>query len=96
MSKGNESSLGRIDPPAGGLAITPGSDMDLTIYTLPARGVYVAVTGNLKVDLAGPEAALAGTGGTGITYSNLNAGQDYPRFITKIYAATTIQGVVHF
>lgn len=96
MSTGNDASIGRIDPPVGGLPIAPGVDMDLTVYSRAARGVYVATAGHLKVDLACDDPTLGGKGGVGITYNNFNAGQDYPRLITKIYAATTITGVVHF
>jgi hypothetical protein len=73
------------DPPIGAIAINYGS-ADQT-FTKRIRGIYVAVTGNLKVDMAD---------GTTVTWSNLAAGVVYPMTITKIYqtGSTGVTGLV--
>lgn len=71
------------DPPIGAIAIDYSStDQELTV---PARRVYVATTGHLKVDMAD---------GTTVTFSNLPVGQ-HEMCITKIYkTGSTAAGLV--
>jgi hypothetical protein len=69
--------------PIGAIAISYGSG-DQTLSGVP-RGVYVAVTGHLKVDMAN---------GTTATWSNLPVGQ-HSMAITKIYqTGSTASGLV--
>ncbi len=89
MSIGNEGSVPRASEPVGAIAIDYSTgDQVLTGYSRPARGVYIGTAGHLKVDMAD---------GTTVTFSNLAAGNDYPRAITKIYqSGSTAAGVVLF
>lgn len=71
-------------PAGNAFDITPHNSNDLTIKT---RGLYVGVTGNVKVDI----------GGTAITFVGLAAGVIHPLRVTRVYAtgttATNIVGV---
>lgn len=57
--------------------ITPDNDNDLTEQT---RGIYVGVSGDVKVDMVG---------GTTATFVNLAAGIIHPIQATRIYATGT-------
>lgn len=72
-------------PALGAFDVTPNNSADLAIVT---RGVYVGVTGNLKVDMAN---------GDTVTFVGLAAGVIHPIRAQRIYAtgttATSIVGV---
>lgn len=61
------------------VAITPNNDNNLA--TIPTRGIYVGVSGNIKVDMA--------TTGTAIIFKNLAAGVVHPIAVNRIYATDT-------
>ena len=65
-------------------AITPHNTNDLAV---PTRGIYVGVSGDVKVDI----------GGVAITLVGLAAGMIHPLQVTRVYAtgttATSIVGV---
>lgn len=75
-----------IEPAENAMAITPNDSTDLTHVT---RGIYVGVTGNVKVDMFGT--------GTAITFVGLAAGVIHPIRATRVYStdttATSIVGV---
>lgn len=62
------------DPPIGAIAVDYSGGNQT--FTKRIRGVYVGVTGNLKVDMAD---------GTTVTFSNLAAGMEHAMCITQIY-----------
>lgn len=64
------------DPARGGFSITPS---DTEVFRL-TRGVYVGITGDLKVTLQD---------GSVLTFSNLTAGCIHPIACTKVWAAST-------
>ena len=71
------------DPPVGAVAIDYSTGDQ--VLTVPARRVYIATTGNLKVDMSN---------GTTVTWSNLPVGQ-HEMYITKIYqTGSTAAGLV--
>lgn len=67
-------------------AVTPNNSTDLATYT---RGLYVGVSGDVKVDLVG--------GSTEITFVGLAAGVIHPIQAKRVYAtgtsATSIVGI---
>lgn len=73
-------------PAENAFAVTPDNDNNLAEDT---RGLYVGVSGDVKVDLVG--------GSTGITFVNLAAGVIHPIRARRIHAtgtdATNIVGV---
>lgn len=73
-------------PAENAFAVTPNNDADLAEDT---RGLYVGVSGDVKVDLVG--------GSTEITFVNLAAGVIHPIRARRVYAtgttATSIVGV---
>lgn len=73
-------------PAIHAVAITPSDATDLTNGT---RGLYVGVTGNVKVDMLG--------GDTAITFVGLAAGVVHPLRVSRVYStgttATSIVGV---
>lgn len=72
-------------PISRGFAVTPSDSVDLSIYT---RGIYVGVTGNVKVTTVG---------GDTITFVGLAAGIIHPiqakRIFSTLTTATSIVGV---
>jgi hypothetical protein len=76
---------GSTSPATEAYAITPSDSVDLTV---PTRGVYVGVSGDLKVDMSG-----VGT----VTFKDLMAGMIHPISAKRIYAtgttATDILGI---
>lgn len=72
-------------PAENAFAVTPNNDADLAEDT---RGLYVGVSGDVKVDLVG---------GTTVTFVNLVAGVIHPIRARRVYAtgtdATSIVGV---
>lgn len=73
-----------VEPATNAVAITTSDSEDLVTAT---RGLYVGVTGNVKVDMLG--------GTTGVTFANLAAGVIHPLRVTKIYATgTTASSIV--
>jgi len=76
---------GITSPTFGGVEITPSNDNDLARVT---RGLYVGVTGNVKVDMED---------GSTITWVGLAAGMIHPIRAKRVYAtlttATSIIGV---
>jgi len=58
-------------------AITPSNTVDLAV---PTRGIYVGVSGDLKVDMVG-----VGT----VTFKDLAAGVIHPISVSRVYAAGT-------
>lgn len=72
-------------PAENAFAVTPNNDADLAEDT---RGLYVGVSGDVKVDLVG---------GTTVTFVNLAAGVIHPIRARRVYAtgtdATSIVGV---
>jgi hypothetical protein len=76
---------GSSAPASEAYAITPSNSTDLSV---PTRGIYVGVTGDLKVDMV-----EAGT----VTFKGLAAGLIHPISAKRIYAtgttATDILGV---
>jgi hypothetical protein len=90
MSTGNEAAVGRENPAVGALAINYSIDQTFASQGRPVRGIYVAVTGTLKVDMA--------DGTTGVSFANLAAGVIYPIAITKIYSigSSGVTGLVLF
>ena len=77
-------SSGSTSPAVGAFEITPSNTVDLAV---PARGIYVGVSGDLKVDI----------GGVAITFVGLAAGIIHPLNVTRVYQtgtdATNIVGV---
>ena len=73
-------------PAYSAFAVTPSNDNDLSGVT---RGIYVGVSGDLKVDMPGASA---------ITFVGLAAGMIHPICAKKVYAtgttATSILGVL--
>lgn len=69
---------GVTGPAVHAVAITPNNSTDLVTAT---RGVYVGVSGDLKVDMVGGE--------TAITFTGLAAGVIHPLRVTRIYATGT-------
>lgn len=67
-------------PPVNAAAITPSNTVDLDEYT---RGIYVGVTGDLKVDMPGDE------GDASVTFVGLAAGVIHPIVASRIYATGT-------
>jgi hypothetical protein len=73
------------DPPVGAVAINYAAGDQ--VLTVPARGVYVATTGDLKVDMAD---------GTTVTWASLPVGR-HPMYVTKIYqTGSTAAGLVWY
>lgn len=76
---------GLIDPAERGFSITPNDSADLTVTT---RGLYVGVSGDVKVDLVS---------GDTVTLVALAAGVIHPLRVRRVYstgtAATDIIGV---
>jgi hypothetical protein len=74
-----------VVPAANAAAITPSNTVDLTTVT---RGIYVGVSGDLKVDLVS---------GDTVTFVGLAAGMVHPLRVKRVYAtgtsATSIVGV---
>ena len=66
-----------IDPIESGFEITPSNTEDLERVT---RGIYVGVSGDLKVDLAS---------GDTITFVGINGGQIHPIRVRRVYATGT-------
>ncbi len=61
------------------VAVTPNNSTDLA--TFPTRGIYVGVSGNIKVDMAGT--------GTAIILKNLAAGVVHPLAVKRVYSTDT-------
>lgn len=74
----NEGDTALVEPATLAVAITPDNSNDLVTVT---RGIYVGVSGDLKVDMAG--------GSSGITFTNLAAGVIHPIRARRIYATGT-------
>lgn len=74
----NEGDTALVEPAANAVAITTNDSTDLAIAT---RGLYVGVTGNVKVDMLG--------GTTGVTFTNMAAGVIHPLRVTRVYATGT-------
>jgi hypothetical protein len=76
---------GIIAPATHAFAVTPDNSNDLAIFT---RGIYVGVSGNVKVDT---------TEGDTVTFVGLAAGIIHPIAVRRVYAtlttATSIVGV---
>ena len=76
---------GLIDPADGAFAITPSDTEDLEQVT---RGLYVGVSGDVKVDMANGDA---------VTFVSLAAGVIHPLRVRRVYstgtAATSILGI---
>jgi allophanate hydrolase subunit 2 len=72
-------------PAESAFAITPSDTVDLAHVT---RGIYVGVTGDVKVDMVG---------GSTVTFVNLAGGVIHPLCVKRVYAtgttATNILGV---
>ncbi len=72
-------------PAYGGFAVTPSDSADLAALT---RGLYVGVSGNVKVDMED---------GTTLTFVGLAAGMIHPLRVKRVYStlttATSIVGV---
>lgn len=66
------------DPVENVVAVTPSNSVDLTT---PSRGIYVGVSGDVTVDMAGA--------GENVTIGNLAAGMWHPMRVTRIYATGT-------
>jgi hypothetical protein len=64
-------------PAENAFAVTPNNDADLAEDT---RGLYVGVSGDVKVDLVG---------GTTVTFVNLAAGVIHPIRARRVYATGT-------
>ena len=77
-------SSGSTSPAVGAFAVTPSDTVDLAV---PARGIYVGASGDLKVDI----------GGDAITFVDIAAGVIHPLNVTRVYStgttATNIIGV---
>jgi len=69
---------GLESPAESAVSITPDNSTDLAIST---RGVYVGVTGDLKVDMVG--------GSSGITFVGLASGVIHPIRAKRVYATGT-------
>lgn len=67
-------------PAENAFAVTPNNDADLAEDT---RGLYVGVSGDVKVDLVG---------GTTVTFVNLAAGVIHPIRARRVYATGTDAG----
>lgn len=61
------------------VAITPSNTVNLA--TIPTRGIYVGVSGDVKVDMAET--------GTAVIFKNLAAGVIHPIAVNRIYASDT-------
>lgn len=76
---------GLESPSEGGFSITPNDSTDLSIST---RGLYVGVTGDVKVDFVN---------GTSVTFVGLAAGVIHPIRARRVYStgttATSLVGV---
>ena len=70
-------SIDSSSPAKEAFDITPSNDTDLAT---PTRGIYVGVSGDLKVDLIG-----SGT----VTFTNLTAGMIHPIAVKRVYATGT-------
>lgn len=68
---------GLIDPAGGAMAVTPNDSAD---FEQVARGIYVGVSGDLKVDLAD---------GDTVTFVTIAAGVIHPIQVRKVYATGT-------
>ena len=74
---------GLIDPADGGFDITPNDTVNLTV---PARGLYLAESGDVKVDMIN---------GNTITFSNMAAGIVHPLQVRRVYSTgTTASGII--
>lgn len=75
------------NPAGGGFAVTPNDSANLSATT---TGIYVGVSGHVKVDMAN---------GNTITFPNLQAGVIHPIRARRVYAtgttATSIVGVIN-
>lgn len=74
-----------VNPAQGGAAVTPHDTNNLAI---PTRGLYVGVSGNVKVDMID---------GSTLTFVGLAAGIIHPLAVRRVYStgttATSIVGV---
>ena len=68
---------GLIDPSEAGFEVTPGDDNDQAVV---GRGLYVGVSGDVKVDMFN---------GDTITFVNLAAGTIHPIRVRRVYATGT-------
>lgn len=68
---------GLESPVSSGFAVTPADDADLPYAT---RGIYVGVSGDVKVDLAG---------GDTVTFVGLAAGMIHPIRAKRVYDTGT-------
>lgn len=67
------------------VAITPNDGADLN--KIPTRGIYVGVSGNIKVDL------IDGT--SSVTFTNVPAGAIFPISVKRVYSSdTTATGII--
>lgn len=69
---------GIMHPAENAVAITPHDSNDLADAS---RGVFVGVSGNLKVDMVGS--------GTAVVFTGLAAGVIHPLRVTRIYSTDT-------
>lgn len=77
MSQAVITLLSQLKPAKGAAAITPSDTTDLTTVT---RGLYVGVSGNVKVDMAD---------GTTVTFTGLASGIIHPISAVRVYATGT-------
>lgn len=79
-------SIQTIQPPTSAATVTTSNTVDLVNYS---RGLMVAVTGNVKVDLV--------DSGTAIVLTGLAVGVMYPICVKRVYATdTTATGITVF
>jgi hypothetical protein len=66
-----------INPAHHAAAVTPHDSTDIA----ETRGLYVGVSGDVKVDMA--------SGGSAVTFSALAAGYVHPLRVTRVYSTGT-------
>jgi len=74
---GSPLASGKEAPAENGFAITPNDSTDLATVT---RGLYVGITGDIKVTLAG---------GTTVEFGALAAGVVHPLRVKRVWATST-------